>query len=404
MLGVGRRRLWVEAAALGVAACAARGVLAYAASVRPPAVYHRGGRRMRALLAQVPGLHRAVWPAPHVHASVALAMAVGTKLRERRKDLTRFRRQLLRHADGGESALDWLDGGGVSAVPPLADDAPLLLVLHTITATTREAYGLAPLLLAARARGWRPAVHVRRACGGLELRAGSTWSPFGCAHDLRDALDAARAAHPSAAHTAAIGISAGSAVLSRYLGEHDAHARGAARLAGAVCIAPGYRMPHAWERVRWPYSAIVVSKLRSHFLCAQRQPHVGAGREVALQAALGERSLAGLLDAMSFVCGYGGPAAFRERCDPHAVRLRVSTPLLAINSLDDPLSVRENIDYDWFARDDPHDCAALATVPRGAHIEFVEWRGWRSPHEPWADEVALDFLAAAARDARGGDL
>lgn len=198
---------------------------------------------MKALLAQVPGLHRPLWPGP-LHSSVALAMGIGMKLRERRKHLISLRTQLVPHADGGTTALQWAeDAAGVpSPMPPLPDDAPLLLLLHTITASSRELFGLAPLILAARARGWRAAVHVRRGCGGLEVPAGGRWNPFGCAHDLRDALDAAAAAYPAAPYKAAIGISAGSAVLSRYLGEFSPHAH-ASSLVGAVVIAPVRRPP-----------------------------------------------------------------------------------------------------------------------------------------------------------------
>lgn len=158
-------------------------------------------------------------------------------------------------------------------------------------------------------------------------------------------------------------------------------------------------MPMAWERVQWPYSLIVRDKLRAHFLCATKQPQIGVGRRAAYEAAMAAQTLPELLDALAPLCGYGQPAQFRERCDPHAVRLAIRTPLLAINSLDDPLSVKANIDYDWFEKEDPHGCAALVTVPRGAHIEFLEWRSAGRLHEPWADTVALDFLEAASREA-----
>jgi len=119
----------------------------------------------------------------------------------------------------------------------------------------------------------------------------------------------------------------------------------------------------------------------------------------AHEAAVGAKTLSELFERLPLLCGYESPSLFRQQCDPHEVRGQVRTPLLCLNSLNDPLSVADNIDYQFF-EDDAHDCAALATVSAGAHIEFSEWRSWARPHAFWADEVALDFLEATMQLAR----
>ncbi|KAJ1618045.1 hypothetical protein T492DRAFT_468778 [Pavlovales sp. CCMP2436] len=282
----GRAALWTEAGALVAASSSAYLAASYAAAVARPAVYHRGGPRVRSLLARVPGLQRTFWPSPHL-LQRDVAMAVSIKLREQGKPRVKFGRESVQHADGGDSALDWLaepadsepaesSGIGPRDAPdaplPLRPDSPVLLILHSITATLEGRYGLSPLLLESRLRGWRTAVHVRRGC--------VRWNPLGCARDLKDAIDAVREKHPDSP-IALVGISAGSAVLQRYLGEFNAHAdslrvdsggkagggggersrhagggvgggSGGAggggglggRIVGAVAIAPGYRMPH----------------------------------------------------------------------------------------------------------------------------------------------------------------
>ena len=57
-----------------------------------------------------------------------------------RKDDVALRRQLLRHADGGITALDWVESTDTTITPTVADcpAAPVVLVLHTITGRAQD--------------------------------------------------------------------------------------------------------------------------------------------------------------------------------------------------------------------------------------------------------------------------
>lgn len=367
---------------------------AYADAVQPPEVLHTGSPRLQRILARCPRLWATFWPSPPLsNANVAIATAM--QLRTRRVGEVAFERQIVAHADGGESALDWArhraPPGSHAPTRPHARKGTLVF-MHTVTATRPEAYGLADFVLEALACGWEPVVHVRRGCGGLRLRS-LRWNPLGCADDLDDALAAVRAARPEGP-IVCVALSAGCAPLARYLGDKPERAD-QIRIAGAVMIAPAYSMPAAWELVRWPYSQIVTRRLQHHFLAGHNravfQDHP------AYSAAMAASSLPAFFSAVMPLCGYADLDTFIEQCDPGPVRRHIRVPTLAINSLNDPLAVRDNIDRHFFGSGVNGQCA-LATVRRGSHIEFFEWRegAWT---RPWAMDVALEFVASAVADA-----
>ena len=108
---------------------------------------------------------------------VQLLIYVAKSLR-RPKQPGPWDRQLLTLPDGGTVALDWYRLSPAAAPPP---DAPVLLLLHTITGTSRE---FAPLAAAAAALGWRPVVCLRRGHLGAALTSPKA-NLLGCTDDLR---------------------------------------------------------------------------------------------------------------------------------------------------------------------------------------------------------------------------
>src|SRR5690349_5504081 len=116
------------------------------------------------------------------------------------------RTQLLRMADGGTTALDWV---GLDATPTL----PTLVVLPSITGDAQSVRALVRYMR--RTTGWRIVVCTRRGHGALELTA-PEFNTMGSTADLREQLAHIRAGVPDAP-LYAIGVSAGSGLLARYL-------------------------------------------------------------------------------------------------------------------------------------------------------------------------------------------
>ena len=101
----------------------------------------------------------------------------------------------------------------------------------------------------------------RRGCGGLPLTT-PKFNILGDPRDTTDAIDAVRAAVGPNAPIFAVGLSAGSAALIRYLGETGENTP----VMAAVAISPGHRLPDAWERCHRVYNRILTDKVRRHFL------------------------------------------------------------------------------------------------------------------------------------------
>ena len=129
---------------------------------------------------------------------------------------TPFARQTL--SSSTDLAIDWLDTAATRELPA---DAPLLVVLHTISGSAPQQHWL---LAEAERRGWRGCVLVRRGHTGEPLREAPSFNLLGDVADARAQLKAAREAYPSASFCAAVGVSAGSGLLVSVLGREGAAA------------------------------------------------------------------------------------------------------------------------------------------------------------------------------------
>lgn len=108
----------------------------------------------------------------------------------------------------------------------LPDDAPIVIILHTITGSAAQTRWL---MKYASQRGWRSCVFVRRGHGG-PLHVPS-FNLLGAVDDVQLQLEAVERAYPRAGFRAMVGVSAGSAQLISYLGR-----AGASTPVGAACV------------------------------------------------------------------------------------------------------------------------------------------------------------------------
>ena len=139
----GGKRPRLLAAAVGgtAAAAAAAGGAAYwthleAKCEAPGLVY---GRNVEPIVLATPALNRPYRPTAWC-ANAHLQMLVHDFKKKWGHDDIALRRQLLRHADGGITALDWVERTDTSITPAVADcpAAPVVMVLHTITGRAQD--------------------------------------------------------------------------------------------------------------------------------------------------------------------------------------------------------------------------------------------------------------------------
>lgn len=339
-------------------------------AVRPPRLDYHPSPFNEAVVARVEPLHAPYAPTPWLYNAhlqllwLLLREAVTASLRYERTDVLRMR-------DGGTTALDWL---GLDAAPA----TPTLVVLPSITGDAQTSRGLVQDLR--RATGWRVVVCARRGHGDLPMTA-PVINTMGCTHDLREQLARIRGEFPDSP-LYAIGVSAGSALLARYLGE----AGGDAAFRAGVVYCPGYDMRVAWGRVPPFYSRVMARRLQRYFL--RRHAPVLAGLPT-YAACLASEDLAGFHAHAHTLAGCATHDEYLDRTNPVPVFDRVAVPVLVLNAADDPVCVAQNAEDHVDAIRRVPD-ALLVRTARGSHCAFFE--GWRA--NSWAHRVMAAYLLA----------
>lgn len=333
------------------------------------------------VLARLDRLRRPYRPTPWLrgpHAQLLwliLGEALAPALRYARTDTLRMR-------DGGTTALDWL---GLDRDPA----TPTLVLLHGITGDAQGTRRVARDLQ--RATGWRIVVCTRRGHGGLRLTT-PVFNTMGCTDDLREQLACIRRTVPDSP-LYGVGLSAGSALLVRHLGEEGAHSP----LRAGVAYCPGFDIGVAWPRVRPFYSRLMARRLKRHFL--RRHARV-LGAMAAYARCLAARDIADFHDHAFAFAGCRSAADYLARSNPVRVFDRIAVPMLVLNADDDPVCVARNAeDHVDQVRGIPD--ALMVRTAHGSHCAFFEGRWPRS----WANALIAEYLLAVhalAERGRGG--
>ena len=359
---------------LAVSALAAAIWLRYARReiIREPELDFNASRFNASVLARLDQLREPYAPTPWLfnpHLQMLwllLREAVEPALRYERTDLLRMR-------DGGTTKLDWLglDAGAAT---------PTLVVLPSITGDAQSMRSMVRDLR--RATGWRIVVCTRRGHGDLELTA-PVLNTMGCTDDLREQLTRIRSEVPDSP-LYAVGMSAGSAVLVRYLGEEGP--RSLIRAGVAYC--PGYDIGVAWKRVPTFYNRLMAWRLKRYFLAR----HAKALKHYRnFEACLSAEDLAEFHEQLYELAGCADLSDYLARSNPMRVMNDIAVPVLIINAEDDPVCVidnaRDHLDTVRNVRD-----ALLVRTASGSHCAFLE--GWTA--QSWANRLIANYLLAAA--------
>lgn len=338
--------------------------------VETPGLIHADSDRNRKILQACPSLHAPFRPTPWAcnnHLQIALLL-----LKEKLARRLRYERvDPLIMSDGGTTAVEWL---GLDR----ADTTPTMVLLHSVGGCAQT---LAPLSRYFHdSRGWRVAACVRRGHGGLPLTAAS-FNTMGSTADLREQLQYIRERYPHSP-LYGIGVSAGSGLLVRYLGEEGENSL----LRAAVAYCPAYDIDKAFGRTHPFYSTRVTRGLQSDYIA----PH--ADQFGALQSypdCCDATNLEELHHSLYEVAGYPSYEAFDAASNPMHVIDNIDVPVLVINALDDPVCVGENVrENQEHIRRLP--AGMLLLTRRGSHCAYYE--GWRAL--PWAHRVMGEYLSA----------
>lgn len=339
------------------------------AAQRPELIYQHNETNCE-LISRVPGLTGRFWTTPWLFNGHLQLVGLGLK-KAFSPRLQYDRIDTLQMADGGTTALHWLGD-------QLPADEPTLVVLHTITGSPHSMRGFVRDLQ--HLTGWRIVLCQRRGHGALELTS-PKFNTMGDTDDLREQLRLISKRFPHSPLYAA-GVSAGTGLLIRYLGEQGSKTP----LRGAFAYCPGYDISVAFVRSKAPYSRLMARKLIRQFVVPNQNLLEHLASFTALRSS---KNLAEFHQHLYECAGYSTHQAFLDHCNPITVMKNVTTPLLVLNSKDDPVCVFDNVrDHQRAMTLMPR--TVLAVTSRGSHCAHLAGLTARS----WAHQLAADYLLA----------
>lgn len=277
--------------------------------------------------------------------------------------------------DGGTVSIQW-----VGLNHPA--ETPVLVLLHTITGSGD---GLRRFVAVVRRRlGWVVAACNRRGHAGLPLTAPRI-NTMGSTDDLRRQLAVIERRRPGAM-LYGVGVSAGSGLLVRYLGEE----RERSRFRAAVALCPAYDLRDAFHHAHPTYDRYLTRKMVEFFLLKNREVLGGVSGFAECAAA---PTMAAFHDRLYPLAGFASCDAFYRSSNPMEVARDVSVPVLVINAADDPVCVGRNV-HRHLDQMQALPRMTLALTRRGGHCGFFDGL---LASESWADRAIAEYLRAVDR-------
>jgi len=277
--------------------------------------------------------------------------------------------------DGGITAIAWLGA-------ELAPDTPTILILHTITGTPESMSELVQDLH--RYTGWRIALCLRRGHAGLPMPVPKI-NLFGSTDDLREQIQFIQDKYPSST-LYGMGSSAGTGLLVRYLGEDGDKTP----LKAAFALCPGYNTELGFSSVHPFYSKVMTKKIINKFI----QPYQTTWKNTkSLSKVLESKSLFDFEQTYFELAGYQDYETYCNATNPIYVLENITTPLLVLNSEDDPVCNIQNFEpYKDTVKNMSN--IAVVTTKKGSHCGF--YQGLLETRS-WASKLAADFFLLEAK-------
>ena len=308
-------------------------------------------------------------------------------------------------SDNEKIALDW-----VEAVPcdDPEDTTPIIMFHHGAGGRSTDLPGQS-YIREALARGWHVCALNRRGHKpGIPLSR-ERWNFFGSTEDLRYVIQELVKKKRPKCRLLMLGISAGSGLVALYMGEQgDLQRRlkmtdgqnsngldvSASFCDAAIGICPGFDAKTCMGNFSAPYSWAVLNS-QKEFL--KRHEHV-VGHKESFRKALEAPDLQTWLDSMWGFAhdDYSCSEDYYANHNPMNVIKYIHEPCLFINTEDDPVCVKKNVDNaiaEGLLRNDMN--AALAITKTGSHCCFFEFASMPIRTGNWAERVCFEYFDAA---------
>ncbi len=155
---------------------------------------------------------------------------------------------------------------------------------------------------------------------------------------------------------------------------------------GAVCISPGYDAEKMFsKRLPQPYDFLWLLKQKRNLAkYAESLKNV-----TDIDKCMKCSNLPQFEKELHNIFSGNSSSSYWERNNPMRDVDDISTPVLCVNSLDDPICVHNLIEYDLF---EFYPNFLLVTTDYGGHNGFLDGSG--NQLESWAEKTAVDYLEA----------
>lgn len=275
-----------------------------------------------------------------------------------------------------------------SDLPP---DAPVIVHLPGMRGTGLDMPGVSIVHLAAK-RGMRSVVMTRR--GHQQPLKAPRFNMFGDVEDLHRVVAHVQKLFPNAKRML-VGYSCGSALCATYLG------KGGKGFICAVGVCPGYDVSEkpisCCARVGEPYRSALVRFMKDHFVW-RNEAVLKAYNAEAYEAACASKTVSEFVTSCAPFAGYKSSSDYYE--DNNPVKWAVfndHTPLMLINSVDDPISLVQNVyDHHEAVSSAKGGCLAIVLTHSGTHCPFLDGGPLGlGGVSVWTDAAILDYFEGA---------
>ncbi|KAI7825055.1 Alpha/Beta hydrolase protein [Kickxella alabastrina] len=305
-----------------------------------------------------------------------------TRRRDKHTDIE-YDRETLTMYDGGKVSLDWYPKRPVPTIP-LSDVSstsssitigtstpPIVVILPGTFSSSREYY-IRHLAKSLHTRGpnrCHVVVLNHRGCNRTPLTTPRLHS-FDYTGDLEETIAHLSTLYPCAL-LAAVGYSLGGNILTKYLGEQGKNCK----LSAAITICCPYDVTKLYAKLDEPslFNKYVLQPSLSSRAKAYVKDHIdviqGGSRQYDLDGFFASKNVTEMNALLTApLSGFESCEQYYRESSSCAYVPKISTPLLAINSKDDPLVPVDAIPINTFKN---NPSTVLILVDNGGHLGFL---------------------------------
>jgi uncharacterized protein len=363
--------------------------------------------KIEQVLKGVPSLFKTYWPSIFWLRSLQLVPfminGILTKKKARRSAEWAYEDAVL---EDGETVKIAYAGSSGDVPTPSEEPCVVLIMNHGAGGRESDLPGQ-QYVGRAIAKGWKVIALVRRGHIGKLTRP--KFNFFGNTDETRFLLDTYVKKRFPNSTLLFMGISAGSGLVARYMGEQGillkkAHASNVnteaqysdfksqipGYVSGAIGVAPGYNIETCMGRFQEPFQSIL--------LWAQKKLYLSKNKALLLEAfpedyerLMAATNIQEWNDNTYRFAGFSSKDDYYDNMNPMRVAHHAVDPCLFINAKDDPICLMENV-YEHLNIFEEPCCVAVVETATGTHCPFapLSWNPFTS--QAWTEDVMEQFF------------